>query len=113
MQLADTIRYINSNFFHDRHTEVVKVESAEDLIEIFEDLEEEGYDGVMFLSLDGEYYTDPDSIKQYFENGDLVPGLYGVMWEGDAVEAICDPEFLEDVISDLEDQINYFKKMKK
>ena len=103
--------YINSNFDIDRYTEIVKVESADGLIEIFDNLKRKG--DIVLLSLEGELSTSPEDIKQYFEEGDLVPGLYGVMWEGDAVEAICDPEFLEDVISDLEDQINYFKKMKK
>lgn len=103
--------YINSNFEITNYTEVIKVESADDLIEIFDDLKRKG--DTVLLSMEGELSTSPEDIKQYFENGDLVPGLYGAMWEGDAVEAICDPEFLEDAISDLEDQINYFKKMKK
>ena len=103
--------YINSNFDVDHYTEIVKVESADDLIEIFDDLKRKG--DTVLLSMEGELSTSPEDIKQYFENGDLVPGLYGAMWEGDDVEAICDPDFLEDVISDLEAQINHFKKMKK
>lgn len=102
--------YINSNFEITNYTEIVKVESADDLNKIFDDLKRKG--DTVLLSMEGELSTSPEDIKQYFETGDLVPGLYGAMWEGNDVEVICDPGFLEDVISDLEAQINYFKKMK-
>lgn len=104
--------YINSNFEITNYTEVIKVESADDLIEIFEDLEEEGYDGVMFLSLDGEYDTDPDSIEQYFEEGQLVPGHYGIVWDDDEPEVVMDSTYLAASVRDLKAQLDYFQKLK-
>lgn len=104
--------YINSNFNNIHYTEIVDVESADDLNKIFEDLEEGGYDGVMFLSLDGEYDTDPESIEQYFEEGKLVPGHYGVAWNDDEPEVIMDSTFLAAAIRDLKAQLDYFQKLK-
>jgi hypothetical protein len=94
------------------YTEVIKVESADDLIEIFEDFEEEGYDGVRFLSLDGEYDTDPDSIEQYFEEGQLVPGHYGIVWVDVEPEVVMDSTYLAASVRDLKAQLDYFQKLK-